>query len=155
MANSVWDSDFGSIFRQRYNRTVIEKYDADVKKSEALRKAGNTEPVVTGLAALAGDSIAGPLGAGVAAAGANKLMQSKDGLNKEDDGDVTEKVLETDETVEPNTSGMPTQKSLHKAINSLNTFMAKAQPRVKHVTSTKNGVFPTKGKPNAKHIKGA
>lgn len=178
LENSPWDSDFGSIFKTRYNREAIEKYKGDLEKG----KPG----LLTAAGGIAGGLMAGPMGA-VAGVGAGHAAD--DAFGNSADGDEIENaedgtVIDSNETVEPTVKSLrkgdssdlneeaflaeklgdksglspaelrrgqankhrvhaipadkpypksqrelDTQKSLRKAIKSLDAFLAKAKPK--------------------------
>jgi len=128
LENSPWDSEFGSIFKTRYNRDAIEKYKGDIEKS-GLQKGWKKIAGTVGGGVL-GNMVAPGIG-GTVAGGliGNSIADDEDDNKKSADGFTKEEVIDSNETVEPRTSSSPTQKSLKKAINSIDRFIAKARPK--------------------------
>jgi hypothetical protein len=156
MSNSPWDSDFGSIFKQRYTREMLNKhYEGDIKKGIGGVLAGGS--ILPGIAgAAAGSEIEDAVtGAG------KKQDESTDSTIApkvpKEVGELVEAAPEIAETA----ALAAMEKSLRKANLHLQKFLAKAAGKgataglnIKNVTQSKGKAYPTKPAPKPKNKKG-
>ena len=152
MEKSPWDSDFGSIFKQRYTRDMLDKYHRDIRKG----------PVEEGIGAAIGNTVAPGVGGAVGGAIAGNALSKPQEDKQSGDTDITavpNKVPEAEEVAEAAPEAAALALSLRKARISLRKFLKKCDApnaglNIKNVRQNKGGVYPTKSKAKEKHIKG-
>ena len=166
MEKSPWDSDFGSIFKQRYTRDMLDKYDRDIRKDivgDAVA-AGITNTIVPGsgiVGAVANEALNQPKGQKAEETNSGTPVSPEDAAGAAkaaapEDAESAALALSQDgETVEPRKEeSEDVRMALRKAQTSLNRFLKNCAPNaglnVKKVTQSKGKAYPQKPAPKPK-----
>jgi hypothetical protein len=152
MSKNPYDSDFGAIFKQRYEKDILD--DRNIKKSKVKKGLLGAAAGGIGAGLMSGGN---PLAAGIGTFAGDKTEDSlSQKMEKEDESGMIK--AEKMEKEAPLPTDADTMKSLRKAIGSIDSILqkldscdgAKAGLNIKKVTQGKEHVFKPKTPPKPK-----